>query len=79
MYTTTCDIYIYISAKIKEGLAIVNRDCLKQVTTHYEGVKHASTAFLFATACEGWELGERLRKAITKVQKAARQKPNSKG
>ena len=29
---------------------------------------------LFATACEGWVLGKRLRKAITKVQK-----PNSKG
>ena len=25
---------------------------------------------LFATACEGWVLGKRLRKAITKVQKA---------
>ena len=40
---------------------------------------YASTAVLFATACEGWVLGKRLRKAITKVQKAARQKPNSKG
>ena len=29
---------------------------------------------LFGTACEGWVLGKRLRKAITKVQKA-----NSKG
>ena len=33
------------------------------------------TAVLFATACEGWVLGKRLRKAITKVQKAAGQKP----
>ena len=35
---------------------------------------YASTTVLFATACEGWVLGKRLRKAITKVQKA-----NSKG
>ena len=34
-------------------------------------------AVLFATACEDWVLSKRLRKAITKVQKAARQKPNS--
>ena len=39
---------------------------------------YPSTAVLFATACEGWVPGKRLRKAITKVQKAARQKPNSK-
>ena len=39
---------------------------------------YASTAVIFATACEGWVLGTRLRKAITKVQKAAKQKPNSK-
>ena len=37
---------------------------------------YASTAVLFARACEGWVLGKRLRKAIIKVQKAARQKPN---
>ena len=28
---------------------------------------YASTTVLFATACEGWVLGKRLRKAITKV------------
>ena len=31
---------------------------------------YASTTVLFKTACEGWVLGKRLRKAITKVQKA---------
>ena len=33
---------------------------------------------LFAPACKVWVLGKRFTKAITKVQKAARQKPNSK-
>ena len=31
---------------------------------------YASTMVLFLTVCEGWVLGKRLRKAITKVQKA---------
>ena len=30
----------------------------------------------FAMAWEGWVLGKHLMKTITKVQKAARQKPN---